>query len=115
MQELLFFLWQQPEAPQSPMGGWGNILFIVAAVVIIYFMMIRPQTQQRKKLNEFASTLKKGSRVVTSGGIHGTIAELRDKQVDVIIAPKTVITIQRESISMEMTNAAHASEESESK
>lgn len=115
MQEVLFFLWQQPEAPQSPMSGWTNIIFIVAAIAIIYFMMIRPQSQARKKQTSFADSLKKGARIVTVGGIHATIAEVREKDVDIIIAPKTVVTIQRESISMDMTNAAYASEEESDK
>lgn len=115
MQEVLFFLWQQPEAPKSPLDGWMNIIFIVAAIAIIYFMMIRPQSQQRKKQSSFADSLKKGGRIVTVGGIHATIVEVKEKEIDIIIAPKTVVTIQRESISMDMTNAAYASEESDKK
>jgi len=108
MQDLILLLWDGPPAPpEGGMGGITQFLFLGAAIAVIYFLLIRPQTQQRKKQNTFASTLKKGSKVVTMGGIHGTVADLTETTVDVIIAPKTVITIQREAISMDYTKTVH--------
>jgi len=106
---LAFFLWQGA-APQTPQGnaGYLNLIILVGAMVVIYFMMIRPQSQQRKKQGGFASSLKKGKKVVTIGGVHGVIAELTDTTVELIVAPKTHITFQRDAISMDFTNAAYA-------
>lgn len=105
----LFLLWQAPAAPAGDAGYWNYILLLVAFVVI-YFMMIRPQSQQRKKQMSFASSLKKGKKVVTIGGVHGVIAELTDTTVELIVAPKTHMTFSRDAISMEFTNAAYGSQ-----
>ena len=83
-----------------------NYVIIIAAMAIIYFMMIRPQSQLRKKQAQFNSSLKKGKKVVTTGGVHGTIAEINENTVELIVAPKTHLTFQREAISMDFTLAA---------
>ena len=46
--------------------------------VIFYFLILRPQKQQQKKLTEMVAALKTGDKVVTSGGIHGIIANVKD-------------------------------------
>ncbi len=99
-------LWQAPATPSNDAGYWNYIILIVAFVVI-YFLMIRPQSQQRKKQMSFASSLKKGKKVVTIGGVHGVIAEITETTVELIVAPKTHMTFSRDAISMEFTNAAH--------
>lgn len=58
-----------------------NILPFVLMLVIIYFMMIRPQQQKVKKEKEFENSLKVGDRVITKAGIHGKIAELNEKTI----------------------------------
>jgi preprotein translocase subunit YajC len=110
MNILAFFLWQQP-VPPAGNGGYLNMILLVVAMVVIYFMMIRPQSQQRKKQVSFASSLKKGKKVVTIGGIHGVIAEINDKTVELIVAPKTHLTFSRDSISMDFSNAAYGQSE----
>ncbi len=58
-----------------------NILPFVFMLVIIYFMMIRPQQQKVKKEKEFENSLKVGDRVITKAGIHGKIAEINEKTI----------------------------------
>lgn len=58
------------------LSSWGMIILLI---VVFYFFMIRPQQKRQKKINEFRNGLKKGSRVMTAGGIHGTISEISDK------------------------------------
>ncbi len=53
----------------------GSILMIVALFVVFYFFMIRPQQKQQKKLKAMREALKKGDKVVTNGGIYGTVRE----------------------------------------
>lgn len=53
-----------------------QIIMLVLLVVVFYFFMIRPQQKRQKETNKFRESLKKGSKVLTAGGIHGTIAEI---------------------------------------
>ena len=66
--------------------------------VIFYFVLLAPMRKQQKKQKELLSTLKKGDRVVTSGGIHGTIAQVEDQIVWLKISDTTKIKINRSAI-----------------
>ena len=66
--------------------------------VIFYFVLLAPMRKQQKKQKEMLSTLKKGDRVVTSGGIHGTVAQVEDQIVWLKIADTTKIKINRSAI-----------------
>ncbi len=101
----LFLLWDGAQ-PQG-ISTYLNYILLVVAMVVIYFLMIRPQSQQKKKQANFSTSLKKGKKVVTIGGVHGVIAEINTATVELIVAPKTHITFQRDAISMEFTNAAY--------
>ena len=61
---------------------WIMLLLIF---VVMWLFMIRPQRQQQKKLEEFRKALKKGDKVVTAGGIYGTIAEVSEGERTVLI------------------------------
>ena len=68
-----------PAAPQSsPLGLFVPLILLV---IIMYFMMIRPQNQQRKKMAEMQKKLKSGDKVVTSSGIVGMVITVKDKTV----------------------------------
>lgn len=66
-------------ASPSPQQGIGSMLVpFICIGVIFYFLILRPQKQQQKKLTEMVAALKTGDKVVTSGGIHGIIANVKD-------------------------------------
>jgi preprotein translocase subunit YajC len=67
--------------------------------VIFYFLIIRPQNKKKKDAAELLKALKKGDRVVTIGGIHGTIQSLKDDNVVLKIDSNTKITMSRSAIS----------------
>lgn len=67
------------QAAPGAQSGWSSILMIVALIAIFYFMMIRPQQKQQKKLREFREGLKKGDRVLTSGGLFGKIEDVKEQ------------------------------------
>ena len=73
---------------------WSRTLMFV----IFYFVLLAPMRKQQKKQKELLATLKKGDRVVTSGGIHGTIAQVEDQIVWLKIADTTKIKINRSAI-----------------
>lgn len=105
-----FLFLADPVPPQSGLGGFGMLIFFGVAIGIIYFMMIRPQNKIRQQQGDFHSNLKKGRKVVTIGGVHGTIASIDDKTMTLIIAQGVHITIQRDCISMDLTNSIYPDE-----
>ena len=69
-----------------PSEGFGSMMLpMIALLAVFYLFMILPQNRKRKKEKKFISELKKGSRVVTSSGIHGKLVELNDKDNTVTI------------------------------
>ncbi|MGH1339340.1 MAG: preprotein translocase subunit YajC [Aureispira sp.] len=101
----LFFLWQTaaPEAGSNPF----LLPFMAIGIGVFYFFMIRPSIKEQKVQKNFTESLKKGNKVVTIGGVHGTIASVEENILTLLIAPKTVITVQRGSISQDATQAAY--------
>ena len=69
-------------------GGFGIILPLLLIMVIFYFLLIRPQQRAEKRKKEMISSVKKGYRVITAGGIRGTVAKVyeNDKIVVVTVA-----------------------------
>ena len=87
-------------APQG--GGGGNfistILMFGAIFAIFYFMIVRPQQKRAKEREQMLSNVQKGDKIVTSGGIHGTVAGLEEKTVLVQISDNVKIKIEKSAI-----------------
>jgi preprotein translocase subunit YajC len=66
--------------------------------VVFYFVLIAPMRKQQKKTKELLSSLKKGDRVVTTGGIYGTLAQVEDQVVWLKIADTIKIKLNRSAI-----------------
>jgi preprotein translocase subunit YajC len=81
-------------------GGFTAIVPLLLMFAIFYFLLIRPQQKKAKEHREMISNLKKGDRVVTSGGIHGRITSLDESTVAVEIADKVKVKILRGNISV---------------
>ena len=71
--------------PASTTGGQPNALVtflpLLAVFVIFYFFMIRPQMKKQKEMTTYRNSLKKGDKVITTGGIYGKIYEVKDNHV----------------------------------
>ena len=78
--------------------GFINLLPILAMFGIIYFLMIRPQSQMQRRLAEMRSNLSKNDKVIACGGIHGIITGLTPKTVTVKVADGVSIKLERTSI-----------------
>ena len=83
---------------QSQPGGITLFLPLVLIMVIFYFLMIMPAQKRQKKLNEMLKNLKNGDKVITNGGIYGTIVGLEDDAVQVRIAEQVKIKVSRSAI-----------------
>lgn len=75
-----------------------QVLPIVAIVGVFYFLVIAPANKQRRQLQEMLAALKKGDRVVTSGGVHGTIQGIEGETVQLRIAENVKIKVDRSAI-----------------
>lgn len=62
-------------------SNWSFIGMMVLIFVVMYFFMIRPQQKRQKELNKFRSMLENGTKVITAGGIYGTVKEVSDESV----------------------------------
>ena len=79
-------------------GGLGAFLPLIIIFGIFYFLLIRPQQRKAKLHKEVLASLKKGDRVVSSGGLHGVITGLTDDLVTMEISPKVRVKVSRGSI-----------------
>lgn len=82
-------------APQSPLIG---LMPIVLIFVVFYFILIRPQRKQQKERAQMIENLKKNDDVITTGGIHGTIVNVKDNTFVLRIADDVKIEIQKSYI-----------------
>lgn len=92
-------------------GGAGISQFLpfIAIIVVFYFFMILPQSRRRKKEKQFREELKKGSKVVTSSGIHGKLVDMNDNDGTVTIQTGAGnIKFEREAISVELSKKHNA-------
>lgn len=80
-------------------GGFGAFVPLIIMFAIFYFLLIRPQQKKAKDHRELLGSLKKGDRVVSSGGLHGLITGLADDIITMEIAPKVRVKVSRGSIS----------------
>ena len=93
---------EETTSPAGCMGSGGimGILPIVAMVGIFYFLIIRPQQKQSKKMKEMRESMQKGNNVVTGGGIHGVITNLKGDVVTVRIADSVKIDVDRSALTI---------------
>ncbi|MEN6615365.1 MAG: preprotein translocase subunit YajC [Syntrophorhabdus sp.] len=87
----------------NPAGGQGgsnymSLIFIGAVFAIFYFILIRPQQKRAKQHKEFLENLKKGDKIITSGGLYGTITGISDDSVTIEIAEKVRVKIDKGTV-----------------
>lgn len=80
-------------------GGYSGLIMIGLIVIVFYFFMIRPQMKKAKKEREFRENLQKEDQVVTIGGIHGKVHEIKDSSVILGVEDGTRIRVEKNAIS----------------
>ena len=81
-------------------SGMSSIFMLVLIIVIFYFFMIRPQQKRQKEEKKFRESLTKGQKVVTIGGLHGKIAEVKETTVLMEVANDVKIEVEKTAIAM---------------
>jgi len=91
----------------------GSLVPFLLIIVIFYFFLIRPQNKKQKETEKMLNALKKGDKVVTVGGIHGTISSVKEKTVIVKVDDNTKLEFNRSAISTVEKSDADLAKEAE--
>ncbi len=83
---------------QGAPSAWVQLMPFVLVLAIFYFVILLPMKRRQQKVTAFLSALKSGDRVVTSGGIHGTITRVGDQSIQIQVADKVRIEVSRNAI-----------------
>lgn len=79
-------------------GGFSAFIPLILMFAIFYFLLIRPQQKKSKQHREMLSSVRKGDKIVSAGGLHGVITGITDDVVTMEIAPKIRVKISRGSV-----------------
>ncbi len=93
----------QPQEGQNPLM---QFLPLVLIVVVFYFFMIRPQMKRQKDLKKFREELKKGDKIVTTGGIYGKIIELSETTLIMEVEGQSRLKIDKVAVIKDMSDVA---------
>jgi preprotein translocase subunit YajC len=97
-------------------GGMQLMFFMVLMFVMMYFLTIRPQRQKQKQLQAQIAALKTGDKIVTSGGIHGLVTNIKDTTVVVKVADNVKIEMDKPAVATVLSKSTKPDEaDSESK
>ena len=93
---LLSILLQETQRPQG--NPWSSLIWILLLFVVFWLFFIRPQSKKAKEQQKFREELKKGDKVITIGGFHGKITEVKENTVMVSIAPEIVVELEKSAL-----------------
>lgn len=85
-------------------GGIMSFLPLILIIVVFYLFFIRPQMKKSKEQRKFRENLNKGDKIITIGGIHGKIVEMKEKQVIVDVGNQMKLTFDKSAIAMDSTS-----------
>lgn len=85
---------------QAAVSGTSSLIMFGMIFAVMYFFMIRPQIKKQKKENEYRLNLKKGDRVITVGGIHAKITEIKDETLLIEVHSGVFLKIEKTAVSL---------------
>ena len=89
-------------APQGGNGGGGmfsTVIMFSLIILIFYFLILRPQQKRQKERQKLLESVQKGDKIVTVGGMHGTVVGLEEKTVLVQVAENVKLKFERTAVS----------------
>lgn len=87
------------EAEVAPAGGgWSFWLMIIAMIAIMYFFMWRPESKRRKQMENFRNNLKKGDKIITAGGIYGTVKEIQPTSLLIEVDSNVTLRVDKSMV-----------------
>lgn len=94
-------------------SSMATLAMIVGLIVIFYFFMIRPQQKRQKKIRQEREAMKKGDKVVTAGGIYGTIKEVNETTFIIEVDRDVKIRVDRNSVYPSAVDANEAAQQNQ--
>jgi preprotein translocase subunit YajC len=91
----------------APNSAAMNIGLMVLIIVIFYFFMIRPQMKRQKELKKFRDELKRGDKVVTTGGLYGKIVEIQETTITLEVADKVQLKVDKFAVLKDTSDLAN--------
>lgn len=79
-------------------GGGSSLIFMLLIIVVMWVLMLRPQQKRAKEEQKFRDSLKKGDRIIFSGGIYGKIHEVDTTTVEVEVSNGTILTVEKSMV-----------------
>ena len=80
---------------------WMSLLPLFLILIVFYFFFIRPQTKKNKEQKKFREALKKGDKVITIGGLHGKVVEVKETTVIIEVGNQLKVTVEKSAIAMD--------------
>ena len=77
---------------------WSTLIFMLLLIVVFWLFFIRPQSKKAKEEQKFRESLKKGDKVVTIGGFHGKVVEVKDTTVVISLAPNMDVEVEKTAL-----------------
>ena len=104
---MLFLASAAPSGQQSGGSTLGFFLPLILVIVIMYFLMFRPQAKKQKEMAQMLNALQKGDHVITIGGIHGTVQGIKEKENIIVlkIADNVKIDVNKAAIARKLTES----------
>lgn len=101
MNNLLILLQAAEQATeQAPtfMQKYGSLFFIVLLIVVFWLFFIRPQSKKAKEEQKYRESLQKGDKVVTIGGLHGKVVEVKETTVIISLSPNNEVEVEKSAL-----------------
>ena len=109
MNNLFILLNADPQAqPQQGGSMWSSLIFIILLIVVFWLFFIRPQSKKAKEEQKFREGLQKGDKVVTIGGFHGKITEVKETTVMISLAPGMDVEVEKTALVKDGTRVGQA-------
>ncbi|MDD7276829.1 MAG: preprotein translocase subunit YajC [Bacteroidales bacterium] len=105
MNTLSMFLLQ---APAQQGNGWSGIIMIVLLFVVFWLFFIRPQNKRQKEAQKFRDALQKGDKVMTIGGIHGKVHEVKETTIVITVDNNVNIEVEKSALVANGTQVGQA-------
>jgi len=92
------FLMTQPAGAAGQSNPLVTFLPLIAVFVVFYFFMIRPQMKKQKELNNYRKDLKRGDKVITTGGIYGRVYEVKENSITMEVGGDVKLKVDKNAV-----------------
>ncbi len=96
------------QAPAQQGNGWSGIIMIVLLFVVFWLFFIRPQNKRQKEAQKFRDALQKGDKVMTIGGIHGKVHEVKETTIVITVDNNVNIEVEKSALVANGTQVGQA-------